>query len=138
LGAPELAGDSRFRDPDARRRHDAELAEQLGSRFARRPAAEWEVALTALGVGCVRADRGPFARFAWDEPFMRENGFVTEVEDSELGRYRRFGPTVTLSDDPAVLSGPCRAGEHSRRILGELGLPADRIDELARLGVIAG
>ena len=138
LGVPELANDPRFRDTDARRRHDGELAEQLALHFAKRPAAEWEAALTAGGVGCVRADRGPFARFAFDEPFMRESGFVTEVEDPELGRYRRFGPSVMLSDDPALMSGPCRAGQHSRQILGELGLSDERIDELARLGVIAG
>jgi crotonobetainyl-CoA:carnitine CoA-transferase CaiB-like acyl-CoA transferase len=138
LGAPQLASDPRFRDADARRRHDAELAEELTLLFSKRPAAEWETSLTALGVGCVRADRGPFARFAFEEAFMRESGFVTEVEDPELGRYRRFGPTVMLSDDPAVLRGPCRAGEHSRQILGELGLSEVRIDELARLGVIAG
>ena len=36
------------------------------------------------------------------------------------------------------MRGPCRAGEHSRQILCELGLSAERIDELARLGVIAG
>jgi crotonobetainyl-CoA:carnitine CoA-transferase CaiB-like acyl-CoA transferase len=69
---------------------------------------------------------------------MRESGFVTEVEDPELGRYRRFGPTVMLSEDPAVLRGPCRAGEHSRKILGELGLSEARIDELIRLGVTSG
>ncbi len=137
LGVEALARDSRFRDAEARRRHDAELAEQLASLFAKRPASDWETELSARGVGCVRADRGPFARFAFDEPFMRESGFVTEVEDPELGRYRRFGPTVMLSDDPAVLRGPCRAGEHSRQILGELGLPAERIDELSRLGVIS-
>jgi crotonobetainyl-CoA:carnitine CoA-transferase CaiB-like acyl-CoA transferase len=138
LGALGLADDPRFRDADSRRRHDAELAAELAALFAKRPAAEWETELTARGVGCVRADRGPFARFAFDEPFMRESGFVTEVEDPELGRYRRFGPTVMLSDDPAVLRGPCRAGEHSRRILGELGLSSERIDELARLGVTSG
>jgi crotonobetainyl-CoA:carnitine CoA-transferase CaiB-like acyl-CoA transferase len=137
LGAPELAADPRFREADSRRRHDAALADLLASAFAKRPAAEWEAALTAVGVGCVGADRGPFARFAFDEPFMRESGFVTEAEDPELGRYRRFGPTVNLSDDPAVLRGPCRAGEHSRQILGELGLSEGRIDELVRLGVTA-
>ena len=80
-------------------------------------------------------DRGPFARFAYDEPFMRESGFVTEVEDAELGRYRRFGPTVTLEGDPGGLRGPCRAGEHSRQILAELGLSEARIEDLIRLGV---
>jgi len=45
---------------------------------------------------------------------------------------------VLLSNDPAEVRGPCRAGEHSRQILGELGLSEARIEELARLGVIAG
>jgi crotonobetainyl-CoA:carnitine CoA-transferase CaiB-like acyl-CoA transferase len=137
LETEALARDPRFCDAAARRRHDAELAEQLGSLFAKRPAAEWETELSARGLGCVRADHGPFARFAFDQPFMRESGFVTEVEDAELGRYRRFGPSVMLEGDPAVLRGPCRAGEHSRKILGELGLSAARIDELIGLGVTA-
>ena len=135
MGLSELARDPRFLDPETRRRHDAALASQLGSAFAKRPAAEWEAVLTARGVGCVRADRGPFARFAFDEPFMRENGFVTEVEDPELGRYRRFGPTVTLSDDPVVLHGPCRTGEHTRRVLEELGFSAEQIEALLSAGV---
>jgi crotonobetainyl-CoA:carnitine CoA-transferase CaiB-like acyl-CoA transferase len=135
LGAPEWLADPRFRDAEARRRHDAELVRLLSARFAKRPAAEWETELSARGVGCVRADRGPFARFAFDEPFMRENGFVTEVEDAQLGRYRRFGPTVTLSDDPVTLSGPCRTGEHTRRVLAELGLEPERIAALLAVGV---
>lgn len=66
---------------------------------------------------------------------MRENGFVIEVEDAELGRYRRFGPTVTLSDDPVALRGPCRTGEHTRPVLEELGLTRERIDALLSAGV---
>jgi crotonobetainyl-CoA:carnitine CoA-transferase CaiB-like acyl-CoA transferase len=137
LGAPELAQDARFRDADARRRHDAALAERLAGLFAAHPAAHWESALTAQNLGCVRADQGPFARFAFDEPFMRESGFVTEVEDAELGRYRRFGPTVTLSDDQPELRGPCRAGEHTRSVLAELGLSDERIEAMIRAGVAA-
>ena len=65
---------------------------------------------------------------------MRENGFVTEVEDAELGRYRRFGPTVMLSDDPVTLRGPCRTGEHTRSVLAELGCRAERIEALLGRG----
>ena len=86
------------------------------SLFAKRPAAEWEAELTARGVGCVRADRGPFARFAFDEPFMRESGFVTEVEDPELGRYRRFGPTRDALG---------RSGRDERAVPRGRALPAD-------------
>jgi crotonobetainyl-CoA:carnitine CoA-transferase CaiB-like acyl-CoA transferase len=135
LSEPGLARDPRFADAGARRRHDAQLAAQLTAAFAKRPAAEWEAALGAQGVACVRADQGPFARFAFDEPFMRESGFVTDAEDAELGRYRRFGPTVTLSGDAATLRGPCRAGEHTRSILAEIGLAPQRIEALVRDGV---
>jgi crotonobetainyl-CoA:carnitine CoA-transferase CaiB-like acyl-CoA transferase len=138
LDRPALARDPRFADADARRRHDAELAECLAAAFAQRGASAWEAALGARGVGCVRADQGPFARFAFEEPCMRESGFVTEVEDPELGRYRRFGPTVTLAGDDAVLRGPCRAGEHTRTVLAELGLAPERIEALLRAGVAAG
>ncbi len=136
LGEPGWPGDPRFADAEARRAHDADLAKLLAERFAGRGADEWEAELSGRGIGCVRADRGPFARFAFDEPWMRESGFVTEVEDAELGRYTRFGPTVKLSRDSGEVRGPCRAGEQSRAILAELGYDAERIDALAAAGVV--
>ncbi len=42
---------------------------------------------------------------------------------------------MTLSDDPVVLRGPCRTGEHTRRVLTELDFSAERIDELVRAGI---
>ena len=52
-----------------------------------------------------------------------------------FGRYRRFGPTVTLSDDPVSLQGPCRTGEHTRSILAELELSPERIEALLAAGI---
>ncbi len=128
--------DSRFADAEARRHNDGELAKLLTELFARRSADEWEAELAKRGVGCVRADRGPFARFAFGESWMREAGMVTDVEDSQLGRYTRFGPAVNLSRDNGEVRGPCRAGEQTRAILAELGYREHQIEELGRRGVV--
>ncbi|MCX6020153.1 MAG: CoA transferase, partial [Chloroflexi bacterium] len=56
LGQPAWAQDERFATPAARKRNDGALADLLTSAFAQRSADDWEAALTAQGVGCVRAD----------------------------------------------------------------------------------
>jgi crotonobetainyl-CoA:carnitine CoA-transferase CaiB-like acyl-CoA transferase len=116
---------------------DAELAAQIEQLLAARPAAEWEALLTSKGIACVVADQGPFARFAYGEPWMREAGFVVDLEDSAVGPYTRFGPTVRLSRDHAELRGPSLAGEQTREILGELGYAAPDIAALGAAGVVA-
>jgi hypothetical protein len=116
LAAEELARDPRFRDAESRRRHDAELAEQLAARFAKRPAAEWEALLTARGIGCVRADRVPSRASPSRSSFMRESGFVTEVEDPSWAlpalRPERDTSTTRSAARPVA---PRRA---TRRVLG--------------------
>ncbi len=75
--------------------------------------------------------------FYSNEPHLQENGFIREVENLRLGKYWRYGPVVDLSLTPArVGSGPLR-GQHSEKILGEVGYSAADIKDLLSKSIIS-
>jgi crotonobetainyl-CoA:carnitine CoA-transferase CaiB-like acyl-CoA transferase len=134
LGTPELA--ESFGTADVRREKPEALAAALEAVFRTRDADRWERELTACGISCMRADIGPFARWGFDAPWAREIGLVCEVEPSEIGRYARFGHTVT-SERPARLRGGFPAGQDTRSLLAEIGYGEGEIDALIEQGVVA-
>ncbi|MDE2966730.1 MAG: CoA transferase [Chloroflexota bacterium] len=125
--APELADRDRISE-------DALIA-ALGDVFAQAPASEWERRLTAIGVGCVRADTGSVGEFLSADEHMLANGFSPVAEHRRLGDVRRWGPLTTMAggrDDygPGVL-----AGQETDEILDEVGRGGD-IERLRSTGVV--
>jgi crotonobetainyl-CoA:carnitine CoA-transferase CaiB-like acyl-CoA transferase len=130
LGCAERAHDPRFASAEARRAHDAELVELLTERFALAPADDWERRCIAEGVACVRADGATPGAFFARDPHVLANGMAPEAIHARFGRLRRWGPLVTLEGSPADFGPGALAGEHTDRLLRELGKsPA----EIARL-----
>ena len=110
LGRPELARDPLFTTAARRATHDGALARILEAVFAQRPAAEWR-------------------------DLLDDQGVPAEVS-SNVFADGPVGPVVGLSDTPARIPGPApRLGQHSREILGSIGLTAAEIDELIASGV---
>ncbi|MFQ5514959.1 MAG: CaiB/BaiF CoA transferase family protein [Myxococcota bacterium] len=138
LGRRAWLSDPRFATREARREHDGELAEAIASVLRERHADRLEEELTKQGLGCVRADRAPFASFLYDDPGLAESGLVVEVESELWGRHRRFAPPVRLSRDSGEVRGAGTAGRETRAILIELGYPENRIRKLANGGVVSG
>lgn len=138
LDRSEWLGDVRFRDGASRRRNEAQLAQELAALFSERDADELESELTRQGVGCARADRGPFGTFMYEEPSMTEQGFVVKVQSELWGEHRRFGPSVNLSRDSGEVRGSGTAGRETRQILRELGYTYAAIADLGRRGVVRG
>jgi crotonobetainyl-CoA:carnitine CoA-transferase CaiB-like acyl-CoA transferase len=136
LGRQDLARDVRFADAEARARHAHALGDALERVFAQRSADDWEQSLGARGVGCVRADEGPHARYLFDAPWARELGLVGEAADSARGRYRRYGRALQFGRDMGPLGGAWRAGEHTRSILAEIGYSAGEVERLLDQGVV--
>ncbi len=134
LDEPGLRADERFRENAGRMTNRAALVEILGRCFARRPTAEWVELLEAAGVPA-----GPVLSVEemLDHPQSVARGMVGEVEHAALGRIRAIGPPVKFDGTVSMPSrGAPVLGEHTREVLGELGLSPERIDALAEAGVV--
>ena len=112
-------------------------ATRLEAVFSGRTTADWETALGAARVGCVRADGPGPGRFWAEAPASRENDLVFEVEHARHGRTLRWGAIVHVDGPPGHPAAAPLAGEHSDRILHELGHDAAAIAALRADGVVA-
>jgi len=135
LGDPELAGDPRFANNDARVANRDEFRARVEARLATATTEEWVRRLEKATIAC-----GPIYEF--DEVFadaqVQHLGLVTEMEQPGYGRIRMLGFPVRGSEIDARVRRPAPAlGEHTAEILGELGIERREIDALAASGVIA-
>ncbi|MAE96217.1 MAG: hypothetical protein CL910_16305 [Deltaproteobacteria bacterium] len=73
-----------------------------------------------------------------EDPQIVHNGGVLAGEHPAYGPYRRARPPLRFSvTEPEATVAPALYGEHTDEILGELGLDAERIQELRAAGVVA-
>jgi crotonobetainyl-CoA:carnitine CoA-transferase CaiB-like acyl-CoA transferase len=126
-----------FNTVESRLKNDDQLASALGQLFTTKSARDWESLLTEQNVACVEAEESSMFYFYSNEPHLKENGFIREVENLRLGKYWRYGPVVDLSLTPArVGSGPLR-GQHTQKILTELGYTEQDIKGLQEKSIIS-
>ena len=136
IGQPELAVDTRFADPSARKANADALASQLEQAFAKRTAAEWFTLLDAAGVPCEVSDPD-FVMTLFDDPELRQKGWVTSYEHASVGHMDVFGLLFDFEETPGVVQGPAPlVGQHSREILRGLGYADVDIDDLVMQGVV--
>jgi crotonobetainyl-CoA:carnitine CoA-transferase CaiB-like acyl-CoA transferase len=135
VNRPDLLADSRFASAALRKEHDDALAEEIGKIFAARPAGEWEPLLTAAGVACVQADWS-VGKFLEEHPQAIANRMTVEVESPRFGKYLRHGALIDFSDAPGRLRHGPFLGEHTVRVMQELGYTGEQITELRSRGVI--
>jgi len=135
-GRCDLAADARFADADARRRHDADLADAIGRVLATRSAGDWEKRLGAQDVACPEVSQLSLSEFTIRSPAMTANGFVEDVDHPLFGRHLRHGPMVTLSRTPGRGGPGSLPGQHTRQVLGELGYSETEMAALRAMGVI--
>ncbi|MDA2808937.1 formyl-CoA transferase [Nocardiopsis suaedae] len=133
-GRPELAEDPEWATPEAR-------LDKLDKAFGiieewSSGLPKWEVLdkLTERGIPC-----GPIlsTKEIIEDPTLRSNGIVTDVEHPERGGYTTVGLPIRLSDSPADVARSPLLGEHNADVYGgELGLSEEEIADLASNGVI--
>ena len=73
----------------------------------------------------------------FDDPHVKENELVKELNDSELGSYRQLGIPIKLSATPGELMTKApKLGEHTFEILRRIGYSDEQIDGFSNDGVI--
>jgi crotonobetainyl-CoA:carnitine CoA-transferase CaiB-like acyl-CoA transferase len=135
LDRADLIADPRFATAIARKEHDDELASEVGRIFAAGTAEEWERTLTAAGVACVSTSASGGAFFE-EHPHSIANHLAVEVESPRFGKYLRHGAIVNFSASPARLIACSYGGEHTARVMRELGYTEEQIADLHARHVI--
>lgn len=137
LGRPELAEDPRFIDLRSRARNRVACIEILDEIFAMKPRDEWVKAL--------REDQGDYIYSIVndvddlpDDPQIRANNYVVDVEHPEHGTIQMLGMPIGLSETPgAIRSLAPELGQHTEEVILEvLGWDWDRISALHEKEVI--
>jgi crotonobetainyl-CoA:carnitine CoA-transferase CaiB-like acyl-CoA transferase len=118
---PEWIDDVRFTDAARRLEHDADLVGEIERALSARDADDWEAALTAADVACVRADGPAFERFLGD------SGVMTADVDPTFGDYWRVPTRVTFDGRPGRRGRSTLLGESTIPILAELGFDDDEM-----------
>ena len=71
-----------------------------------------------------------------EDPHVRENGLLTQVEAPRYGEFWRYSPVVDFSATPGrVGPGPLK-GQQTRPILRELGYTDEQIHDLQQRKVV--
>jgi len=130
-GRPQWVADTRFATNAARVANRDALVAEVAECIRARPAAEWLEALDDAGIPA-----GPINRVsqALADVQARHRDMVRTIAGNPLvGSPVRIDGERADSDLP-----PPGLGEHTMAVLGELGVPASDLAELARSGVIGG
>ena len=127
-GRHDLAGDARFADIAARTRHIETLYEITGELVRERKTDEWLALCETLQIPVARVNG---LDELVDDPHLRATGFFDQVNDPAMGTLRFPGAPVRFGGERAHAAVPPRLGEHTREVLGSIGLSDD---EIAALG----
>jgi len=132
-GHPEWLTDERFADAAARARHAPELVDLLDGVFATRPLAEWAAAFDAEP-DLFWAPVNTIDDLLADEQFLAA-GSVVQVPDEDGGRAMLATPADFGGAAPTPRWRAPRLGEHTREVLGELGLDRAAVESVLADGV---
>lgn len=126
--------DPRFASIPQRMDHQDELDSVIDERCRQFDSAELIERLTAADV--LVAPINGVADVA-EDPQVRHNGMIVEVDNEKLGPIRVTGVPMHFHGTPArVTHGPPLFGEHTAEILDELGYSHERIAELVDEGSV--
>jgi crotonobetainyl-CoA:carnitine CoA-transferase CaiB-like acyl-CoA transferase len=133
----DLQGDERLATPESRRAHDGVLTEILAAVFAKRAKGDWETDLMAQDVGCVAAAEQNLEWQMQDDEFF-EAGYCVEAVSPIFDEHRRLAPITRFSRSRTKADAGCTLGQHTTKILREIGYDEDVIAQLRADSIIGG
>ncbi len=135
LGLSEILDDSRYATNPERVKRRAELRIMVEAKLEADDAATWIDRLNAAGVPCGRVQS--LAEVFEDDPQIRDQEMVLEVEHPGYGEVRMTGFPVKMDETPCVVRRPApRLGEHTDEVLSALGYDADTIREFRQRRIV--
>ena len=137
LDRPDLATDSRSATNVARCANRAFVDAELQAEFDGHGGDELLELLARFNVPAARVQ--DLVQALRDDPQIRHNHSVIEVEHPTAGRFEMLALPVNFHGSPVQYkrSAP-RLGEHTIEILGEFGFSSDELEHLLAARIIAG
>jgi crotonobetainyl-CoA:carnitine CoA-transferase CaiB-like acyl-CoA transferase len=136
IGMEWLLSDPRFSTTALRRDNRKELERLIDERMRTRPRDQWIDELRALGIPA-----GPVydLQEVFSDAHVLQSGMVETTEHPSIGPLRQLASPLGIEafKDGSVRRPPPRLGEHTREILSQFGVDANRLAGLARAGVIS-
>jgi CoA:oxalate CoA-transferase len=135
LGDEALITEPHFSTNEARVANHPEFKKRVETALAKRTVSEWVERLVGVGIAA-----GPIYEFdqVFEDAQVRHMGMVRDVEQPGLGNVRMLGfPFAVGGARPTVRRPAPRLGQHTREVLGELGISASEMDRLSALGAVA-
>ncbi len=130
----ELLTDSRFASPTDRVDNHDELTEIINAALSSRSTAEWVDVLNAVGVPAGAVNN---MAAAFEDVQVQHLGVEASVHHPLRGDIGVVRNAATIEGIDSAIQVPSPvAGQHSRNILEQFGLPAEKIDELVLDGVV--
>jgi crotonobetainyl-CoA:carnitine CoA-transferase CaiB-like acyl-CoA transferase len=134
IGKEEWIDDPRYADARSRVKHGAELLDYLRPLFETKTSDEWVALLETIDILKAKVNTFPDL---FQDPQVLAVDAVRWVENDTLGRL----PMGTICGQRPPQTGDRlthapHLGEHTREVLGELGLGSGDIDRLAKSGVV--
>ena len=135
LGHEDWLADPRFTTPALRDANANSRLELTQEALLARPAAEWLALLEQADVPCAPVlTRAQMVH----HPQVVANQTLLEMDHPVAGRLRQAAPAARFAGTPnAVRMGAPLLGEHTREILGEIGVSAADLEELLAARVVA-
>ena len=135
IGMPELAGNERYDSVKKRAAHADELVPMIRQGLAARTALEWEK-IFGVSVPCAAVRK---VEDMFDDPQVAAQDFIVDMHHCKAGAYKGIANLIKFGENPAGTRpyGAPGLGEHSRAVLGELGLSPQETEAALASGAAA-
>ena len=134
IDQPQLASDERFATNGSRVQHRDLLVPLLELALVAQPTDTWLAAFEAVGVPC-----GPINTLdrVFDDPHVKARGLKQTLPHSQAGQVDLVANPIRINGESmSATTAPPYLGEHTGRVLEEVGITLEQRQALRKAGII--